>query len=202
MILKLLESPRIYSLWQAPFVSQKLVPFFKRRPTGFAQHETVVELGCGPGTNASALGTHSYEGWDLSPAYILAAQVRHPHLKFGVADVTTDAWVVGDGPRSAVFMNSLLHHLDDSQVDQVMDRAERVLISGGEIHVMDLVLPESAGLSRLLALSDRGQYPRSLSHWSRLLSRRFETLDFEPYFLGGFGLRLWSMVYWRGVKRG
>lgn len=200
-MLRLLDRPGIYSLWQAPFVAQKLRPFRARRPHGFLPDESVIELGCGPGTNAGSLGSTRYQGWDLSPEYIEAARSRLPLLQFGVADVTTDAWVPTHGPVQAIFMNSLLHHLDDSQVELVFSNIKRALAQGGEIHIMDLVLPETLSIPRALARADRGNFARTLSHWRALFDAHFQTLDFEPYPLGFLGVTLWSMVYWRGAPR-
>jgi SAM-dependent methyltransferase len=200
MITQILNHPAVYALWQAPFVAQKLVPFLKRKPAGFSSEMRVVELGCGPGTNAGVIGKSGYSGWDLSQAYIDSARERFPGLKFEVGDVTAGAWATMPGSVDAIFMNSLLHHLDDAQVRSVLECALRALAPGGEIHVMDLVLPNRIGLPRVLARADRGKHARLLQDWRSLFSEYFSTSDFEPYSLQLGGVKLWSMVYWRGLK--
>ena len=50
---------------------------------------TVLELGCGPGTDAAALSLgRGYVGIDLSPVQLSIARRRAPRARFAVADLT------------------------------------------------------------------------------------------------------------------
>jgi hypothetical protein len=48
---------------------------------------------------------------------------------------------------------------------------------------------------------DRGGYPRPLARWCELFEEVFETVTFEPYGLGAFGITLWAMIYFKGRLR-
>jgi len=197
---QVLDFPRFYQLWQAPFVAKKLRPFLAENPRGVEGGKVVVELGCGPATNAGNFMQTRYRGWDLNEGYIQYARRRCPSLLFSVGDVTQPVWFDSAGSVDVVFMNSLLHHLSDTEVQQVLGLAHEALKEGGEIHIMDLVLPHQIGIGQILAKADRGLFPRSLESWRGLFSGRFETVSWFPYTLDFFGIQLWHMVYWRGRK--
>lgn len=192
-----MEHTLIYRLWQAPFAERKLEPVF--RHNDLAKIRRVLDVGCGPGTNARHYLGQDYLGVDINPGYIRDAERRYGP-RFRVADVTTMQLTPGGG-WDCILVNSLLHHLPDDAVDRLLGHLATLLTEDGAVHILDLVLPERASVARLLARLDRGDYPRPLQRWRELFSRHF-TLDvFEPYPLGAAGLTLWSMVYGRGRPR-
>ena len=48
---------------------------------------------------------------------------------------------------------------------------------------------------------NRGEYARPLVGWRGLVAVSVEPVVFEPYSLTGLGLKLWSMVYFKGRAR-
>jgi SAM-dependent methyltransferase len=75
MLEPLLAQPLVYRLWRAPFVRQKLRPFLAHNEIG--QLGCVLEVGCGPGTNARLFAPAQYLGLDWNDAYIQYAKRRH-----------------------------------------------------------------------------------------------------------------------------
>ena len=193
----LMERVTAYRLWQAPFAEKKLEPLRRHNDLSKASH--VLDVGCGPGTNARHFAHADYLGLDLNPAYVAYARRRYGD-RFEVADVTRYT-----APPSArfdfVLVNSLLHHVDTPNVRRVLAHLASLLTTDGHVHILDLVLPEKAGLPRLLARTDRGEHPRPLEQWRTLFTEAFEPVLFEPYSLGAFGVTLWSMVYFKGRRR-
>lgn len=189
-----LDWPWLYRLWQRPFVEQKASPF--RRHNDVARMGRVLEVGCGPGTNAPLFADCDYLGLDLNPQYIAAARRRY-WGNFEVADATQFV-ATAERAFDCVFMNSLLHHVDDAGVEHLFSQLRRVLSPDGFIHVLDLVLPDRPSIARWLALADRGDYPRPLSHWQALFGREFAIDVCEPYAVGWWGGTFWSMVYLKG----
>lgn len=189
-----LDLPLFYRLWQRPFVDQKTAPF--RRRQDLTRPLRVLEVGCGPGTNAPLFANCDYLGLDLNPRYIEAARQKYWGC-FEVADATQ--FDAGEsGTFDCVFMNSLLHHLDDESVRRLFAQLRGVLGPHGRIHVLDLVLPERPSLSRWLAQADRGDFPRPLSQWRSLFAEAFTVEVCEPYSVGWCGVAFWSMVYLKG----
>ena len=136
-----------------------------------------------------------YLGVDRNMGYVRSARAR------GIRVIAGDAAAIpirSTQPFDCVFVNSLLHHLDDAQVLALLTHAAALVRSHGQVHVIDLVVPEGRGVARALALADRGDHPRTLPHLRSLVAQHFN-LDVEEQFrLTLAGLPLWAMVYYRG----
>jgi SAM-dependent methyltransferase len=191
-----MDNTTLYKLWQAPFAERKLAPML--RQLGPTAGLRVLDVGCGPGTNAHHFLDSDYLGVDINAAYIRDAQRRFGP-RFRVADVTTMRGEPGGG-FDCILLNSLLHHLPDSAVEQLLPHLASLLTDVGAVHILDLVLPRYASLARLLARLDRGRFPRPLARWEELFVRHFDPVLFEPYPLGAAGVTLWSMVYFQGRR--
>ena len=197
MIDRILNHPAVYRAWQAPFVRQKLAPFLAN--SSIRPGERVIDLGCGPGTNAGVFASEGYVGVDLSPEYVASARERFPGHRFEVWDVTKP------GPDLGVFdialVNSVFHHLSDTETKVVLTALPRALRPGAPIHIIDLVLPPDRSLARTLAKLDRGEYPRALDHWRVLLGGLLNVRSIEPFRVGLIGTRMWDMVYVDAVAK-
>jgi SAM-dependent methyltransferase len=194
---RVMERVTAYRLWQAPFHEAKLMPL--RRQNDLAAAHRVLDVGCGPGTNARHFEHADYLGVDNNPAYIAWARRRYGD-RFLVADVCRDDAPVGSG-FDFILVNSLLHHVDTTDARRILSRLASLLTDEGHVHILDLVMPDRPGLPRLLARWDRGDYARSEAEWHALFGEAFEPVLFEPYPLGIFGVTLWSMVYFKGKRR-
>jgi len=192
----LLEIPWVYRLWQAPFQEQKLAPLM--RHNDMSQVRSVLDVGCGPGTNAPHFRAMQYLGLDINPDYIEQARKRYG-MHFEVADATR--YQVQGEAFDFILVNSFFHHVGDEDSDRILSHLATLLTDEGRIHVLDLVLPPQPSPARVLARMDRGDHPRPLEAWHVLLGRHFEPDVFEPYNLGVAGLPLWKMVYFRGRPR-
>lgn len=197
---ELLAKPLSYRLWQAPFHEAKLAPLLRHNDLGAASR--VLDVGCGPGTNAHHFAGTDYTGIDINDRYVDYARRRHGGT-FLSADATEFA-VPADERFDFVLVNSFLHHIPDLDVERLLEQLSGVLAPGGHVHVLELELPARPSLARLLARMDRGAYARPLPRWLELLSRSFEPVVFEPYRLGGSrwsATTLWNMVYFKGRAR-
>jgi SAM-dependent methyltransferase len=194
---RLLELPFVYQAWQAPFAAAKLKPFLEH--AGLARTRRVLDIGCGPGTNARVFGGADYVGIDINPDYIRVAASRHPG-RFVVGDVTDES-IFPDEQFDCVFANSLMHHLDDASVSALLRRMARLTAAGGKVHVLDLVLPPNLSSGRVLAQLDRGRFARPVEHWRRLFTEHLREERFEPYSFGLPFVPLWNMVYFVGVPK-
>ena len=192
----LFEIPWIYRLWQAPFAERKLEPL--KRHNDLSRVRRVLDVGCGPGTNAPHFRGVDYLGLDINARYIEQARSRYG-MRFEVADVTR--YEVRDEPFDFILVNSFFHHVGDSDSDRILAHLATLLSEDGRIHVLDLVLPRLAPVARLLARMDRGDHPRPLDEWQSLLSTHFEGDVFEAYDLAMGGVPLWRMMYFRGRPR-
>lgn len=192
-----LEQPVVYRWWQAPFAERKLAPVFAHG--GVTGVRRVLDVGCGPGTNARHFTHARYVGIDINPRYIASARRRYPGT-FEVADVTSYTARPGE-QFDCILVNSLLHHLPTADVRQLLAHLATLLTDDGAVHILELVRPERPSPARLLAWLDRGRHARPLSEWERLLAEAFEPRAVVPYPLGVFGISLWDMIYFKGMRR-
>lgn len=194
---RLMENTLAYRVWQAPFAERKLAPLFAHNDVAAARR--VLDVGCGPGTNAHHFAHADYLGLDFNPAYIESARKRYGR-EFIVADVTKYQ-VPPDQRFDLILANSLFHHIDDAGTRRILAQLPTLLSPDGFVHIFDLVLPERPSISRFLARADRGDHPRSLEAWRTLFSESLEPVVFEAYPLGAAGMTLWNMVYFKGRAR-
>lgn len=194
----LLENSFVYGAWQRPFAERKLAPVKRRGDMSRARR--VLDVGCGPGTNAVHFGGAEYVGIDINPKYIATATRRYGK-RFIAADVTTYEVPSGEG-FDFILVNSLLHHLETSDVRRLLAHLSTLLTADGHVHILELVLPSNRfSVASMLARADRGRYARPLADWRALFDEPFDVEVFEPYPLGAAGVTGWSMVYCKGRSR-
>lgn len=192
----LLEHPLVYLAWQAPFIEEKLRPVFQHND--MSRVRRVLDVGCGPGTNAAHFRNVDYLGLDLNPKYIERARRKYAR-NFEVADVTTHRF---DRKFDFVLMNSLLHHIDNQGVERLLAAiASQAMDEDGHVHIIDLVLPEERTFAYRMARWDRGRYPRRLAEWKKIFERFFALEIFEPYGLKALGVGFCDLIYFRGARR-
>lgn len=193
----IMRNTTAYRLWQAPFASVKLAPVLHNNDLKTIGR--VLDVGCGPGTNCQYFKQCDYTGMDINPQYI-----EYARRKFGRPFVVQDVCTFEANANERfdfVLMNSLLHHLDDAQTNRILQQIAKLLTPHGCVNIIDLVLPETRGLPRWLALNDRGDYPRSLRAWQELFEANFQCQIFEQFPVGAAGVELWSLVYFKGILK-
>lgn len=137
-----------------------------RRWAGLAPDHRVLELGCGPGRNAVALGTYlrpdgSYEGVDVEKRVIRWCRrhvtPRWPEGRFTHIDVWNGAYnrrgriqpadvrfPFADGEFDLVFATSVFTHMLDADVRRYLDETARVLRPGGRVLATFFLVGEGA----------------------------------------------------------
>lgn len=191
---RILEHPFVYRAWQAPFVEQKFAPV--ERNLQLATVRRVLDVGCGPGTNAARFAGLDYVGIDVNEEYLALARSRYPG-RFVQADLGS-ADLSGLGEFDAILVNSFLHHLPDDSVERILRQCAKLLSPTGRVHILELVLPDPPSLATIMARLDRGRYARTVDHWNAILQQHLSPLVVEPY---TFGRGLWAMLYFQGEAR-
>jgi SAM-dependent methyltransferase len=193
-----LEWTLVYRLWMAPFAERKFAPILAHNDLTNSVGR-VLDVGCGPGTNAGHFSGSEYLGLDINERYVLDARRRYGR-EFRVVDVTRYAETASER-ADFILVNSFLHHVATPDARRILAALSSVLTENGHIHSLDLVMPERRSVARQLAQWDRGDYARPLSEWRELFEESFEPVVLEPYPVGAAGVTLWNMVYFKGRAR-
>ena len=189
--------PLVYRLWMAPQIEQKFAPIVKHND--LRRVRRVLDVGCGPGTNADQFRHTDYLGIDWNERYIRDAEKRHTG-RFVVGDV--EKFAVPSNERfDFILVNSLLHHINDTVTRRLLSHLGGLLAEDGHVHIIELVLPAKASVPHFLARSDRGEFPRPLSVWRQIFSEGYEEVIFEPFDLTARGFPLWNMLYFKGKMK-
>jgi SAM-dependent methyltransferase len=186
-----MEFTHAYRLWQAPFAEDKFAAVVAHN--NLRQVRRVLDVGCGPGTNARHFSHAHYIGIDCNLAYIDYARRRH-RGEFVVADARTYQ-VPSDQRFDFILANSFLHHIDAENCRSILSHLGTLLTEDGHVHILDLVLARETSIARWLTLHDRGDFPRPSEELLDIVTQTLEPVLVEPYDLGIFGLTLWNMVY-------
>jgi SAM-dependent methyltransferase len=194
VVTRILESPRIYQIWQAPFAEDKFAPLIEHND--LRRVRRVLDVGCGPGTNVRHFPECDYLGLDINPNYVSYARRRFRN-NFLVADATQFTAPVNK-QFDFILLNSILHHADADNVRKILSNLSCALTNDGYIHIIELVLPEHRSLPRLLASWDRGRFARPLNCWRELFGAELQIVLFEPFTVQTLGIPLWSLVYCKG----
>ena len=191
---RLLEHPTIYRVWQAPFAAIKFAPVERRLRD--LEFRSILDVGCGTGTNAWRFEGFDYVGLDINQRYLDTARARCKG-RFVQADLRT-ADLSALGTFDAILVNSFLHHVPDADVERILTQLSQMLSEGGRVHMLELVLPERKSLAGMMARLDRGRFARPLEQWREMFASAFNPTVEEAYMYGG---GLWSMVYLQGQRR-
>ncbi len=186
-----MEFTHAYRLWQAPFAENKFAPILAHND--LRQVRRVLDVGCGPGTNARHFAHAHYTGIDCNPAYIDYARRRHKG-EFLVADATTYR-VPSEQRFDFILVNSFLHHIDAENCCSILSHLSTLLTDDGHVHILDLVLARETSIARWLTLHDRGDFPRPLDELLEIVNLTLQPVLVQPYNLRIYRLKLWNMVY-------
>ena len=168
-----LALPQAYQLFWTliggPGRSRILVEDYIRPKAG----QTVLEIGCGPGTIVPYLPEMEYIGFDLSEDYIERARRRFPKAKF-VCQRVSEYTLPQKAYFDIVLALGIVHHLDDAEAVQLFQIAHEALKPGGKLVTLDGVWTDkqSAATKYLLA-HDRGQFVRGEEAYLQLASKAF-----------------------------
>jgi SAM-dependent methyltransferase len=193
----LLEKSVIYRLWQAPFATQKFAPVLAHNDMG--RVNSVLDVGCGPGTNSNQFKHTKYLGIDINADYIESARKSYGR-DFIVADARTYRTAF-ENHFDFILVNSFLHHIPTADVVELLAHLRGLLTNDGCIHILEPVLPPGWPVARLVAHADRGKFVRPLQEWKSIFGDIFCPVIVEPYSLKGAGITLWNMLYFKGSMR-
>jgi SAM-dependent methyltransferase len=181
---KALDIPAAYNLFQKLTRTREYRRKFMERvpiPAG----GTVLEIGCGPGTNYEFLPADKriqYVGCDSDSSYIAHASSTYTNGARFFDTPVGGLRSLGVGPFDTALAWGLLHHISDAQVRTLAEEVDELLAPGGTFCTFDPCFTEEQGLiARVLTACDRGRYVRYPEHYAMLLGERFPKIQLEKW---------------------
>lgn len=164
-----------YSAFQDAIGARKSWNWFVNQHLRPKPGQKIVDIGCGTGDVLNMLPDVEYVGIDISEPYVELARRRFG--KRGTFMAGTAA-TCKEHPALAnadvVMCCCVLHHLDDPEVRDVFDLAQRNLKPDGRFVGMEpCMLRHQTGPSRWIMSKDRGQNVRVEREWRALLHEDF-----------------------------
>ena len=184
---RILESSLGYALWSAPINNAKEAAI-KRMLAKCPGVNRILDVGCGPGTNAHFFSGWDYVGIDLNPRYIEDAKKKHPDKRFFCENAT--GLDLNGEKFPLILINSLMHHLSDIECEQLLEGVRPILAEGGHVVVQEPLIPrDDQRLMHFLMKQDRGDYFRTRLAWDEIFAAGgFEAAAEDLYTLKLAGL--------------
>ncbi len=172
---KLLEYQIMYDAYQncvgSVMYRRKLVTSLV--PKGF---NSFLDIGCGTASTVDLLpGNASYIGVDISQKYLQKAVSRRPDLTLIQGDISKQDWLDSANiaePTMCIALG-IYHHLDDYQLNNMLDNCISILPLGSQIFSMDPVIVSSTSRgSKWFAENDRGKFVRTPDKLDKILTSK------------------------------
>lgn len=178
---RILESPVGYAVWSEPFNRPKIHAIERMLRRSGNEKGRILDVGCGPATNASFFSDWDYLGVDLNPEYIKVARTKFPGLRFEVADAA--ALELNGEKFDVVLINSLMHHLNDAECSELLRGIRHTLGENSTIITQEPLTPDTKKrLMRFLMNNDRGDYFRTQEEWKNIFHINNYQIVFEEFY--------------------
>ena len=200
LISKILEVPFFYSVWSKNLTAQKISFLTKMLPA--TKGLSVLDVGCGPGSNTHLFSPFEYTGVDINPEYIKVAQKQFPDCKFLIQDA--QALDFPEYSFDLVVANSFFHHLSDSDSHKIFEKLRGILKHDGTLILSEPLIPEeNKVLPYILMKLDRGKFFRTYDQYCKTFQGFFDIDQAARYSLKIVGsVTGWTMLLFKLKRRG
>jgi len=175
----LLKSSFIYSCVQS-FLTKKGTPeFIYKSFAAIEENEKILDLGCGPAKMRKFIIAKEFVGMDFNESHIQEAKKHHPRDTFLCDDIVRhkfDPTMKFD----KILMIGVLHHLNDTEVVQVLSSCYNILKNDGKIFTVDpLFESEQNPIAKTLAKWDQGNFVRRKEQYIDLAKPLYKNVTTE-----------------------
>ena len=134
---------------------------------------SVLDIGCGTGTQAPLFSKSKYLGFDIDPGSIVYAKRLHSGYYFIVKDATDFRL---NRKFDFILVVGVLHHLNDKEMAKSLSNMKRHLKTNGELLIIEAIPPllKWNFIGLFLRSRDRGSYIRRLPKYKELIRKQFE----------------------------
>ena len=194
LIDKIWGLPAVFKLWSSCTNAAKIKAIASTLTE--VSYQSVLDVGCGPGSNTNFFGSCDYTGIDINPRHIEYAQKRFPDKKFYVQDA--GRLTMPAASFDLINVNSLIHHLSDESAINMFTQLAPLLRKNGIVIISEPLIPaKNQYFRRRLQKLDFGKYFRTREQYCSLFNKNFRIDKETPYGLKIFGLTGWNMIVMR-----
>lgn len=137
--------------------------------------DRILDIGCGPADILQYLSDDiEYVGFDMSAEYIAAARKRFGQRGQFLCQLLSAEIIEQMEPFDLLIAIGVLHHLDNTQAENLFALAQKALKSGGRLLTIDPVFCSGQSRwERFLISKDRGEYVRHEKEYGELIPPGF-----------------------------
>jgi SAM-dependent methyltransferase len=187
-------NPYVYSSWQRLFIAGKHESLRHAiQSARLPEKADILDIGCGTGQDAELFcdaARYRYIGIDISEPYIMQARKKYPGLEFIAADIRRNNLELR---ADLVLVDSVLHHLQDEEIDRFLSIIEKCLKPNGCLVLQDMYR-SGMMIPAIMMKLDRGANGNSLLGLTKLLEKSFRVESQFDYRLQLFGVTLYNMA--------
>lgn len=139
--------------------------------------QRILDVGCGPGYVVEYFPESDYTGFDTDKKYIQYANDKYGQRGRFFCQELDDATAKDLNSFDLIIMNGLIHHLSDTQVIRLFQRAKRILKPGGKVVTLDgCYVKGQSSIAKKLLDCDRGKYVRDEAAYTGMASQVFDSV--------------------------
>lgn len=157
----ILNIPVVYNTVQKLFFHKKSIDLWKKL-VGESKGVTILDIGCGPGKESMKFKDSNYIGIDISEDYIREAKLKYGSSGNFYTLSIDDIEKLPSQNIDIVVLKGVLHHLNDSQIFEFLNKIESKLSPDAKIIASDPVYTlHQNPISKTIISMDRGKNVRT-----------------------------------------
>ena len=169
-----MELATVYRWTQRILGGEAVHRYFVDRHVRARPGDRLLDIGCGPAQILERLPSVGYVGVDLNPRYIATAQARYGERGVFVCQSVSQMAIEHPHSFDLVLAHGLIHHLENTEAQQLFETAALALKPGGRFVTMDgCFVPGQSKVAQWMLKNDRGQFVRNEEGYLALANRVF-----------------------------
>jgi SAM-dependent methyltransferase len=181
-VLSILQHPKLYNFLQRLLYRSDSSDRFLHDAVQPFDGCNILDIGCGPGRLLLYLhhDINQYHGFDMNCTYIDYANKKwqhKPNYQF-MCEKVSNTNLKHREYYDIVIANRIIHHLDDNEVNTLLETAYNALKPGGAFITYDNVYIENQSwFAKWLISKDRGNAIRTPEGYTSLIKRYFSAIE-------------------------
>ena len=152
-----------------PITRPGYINFIKKN---FSKNDYVLDFACGAGYFSSIFNEKKYLGVEINKNFVSTARKKHKKYKFKILNKSCL-----DGYKNkinSIFINNVLHHLTDDEINEVFVFFAKKLRPGTKIFIVEPLLPKKFFSSEFfMKVVDIGENMKTKKEYLKVLKQKF-----------------------------